>query len=135
MSSIEGSSCLQYETLFGSFYFGGSTKREAFSMLCDRMCAKIINWSTRFLSQRGKEVFIKDILQALPTNTVSYFLLPKSLCYELDQIKSKFWWQKNSQKKGMHWCRWSDLCYPKDMRGMGFRDLYKFNVALLAKQR
>ncbi|TYH52132.1 hypothetical protein ES332_D09G006800v1 [Gossypium tomentosum] len=34
----------------------------------------------------------------------------------------------------MHWSRWADLCKPKAGWGMGFHDLYKFNIALLAKQ-
>ncbi|KAA3461882.1 reverse transcriptase [Gossypium australe] len=45
-----------------------------------------------------------------------------------------FWWQKSSTRQGIHWCKWSDLCTPKNLGGLGFHDLCKFNVALLAKQ-
>ncbi|KAA3468760.1 reverse transcriptase [Gossypium australe] len=34
----------------------------------------------------------------------------------------------------MHWCNWASLSLPKTCRGIGFRDLSKFNIALLAKQ-
>lgn len=112
----------------------GRRKKEAFGQLCDRMRCRVKAWSNRFLSQRGKSVFIKAILQALPTYSMSFFLLPKTLCHELEQIMSRFWWQKGVDCRGMHWCRWSDLSFSKDAGGMGFRDLCKFNIALLAKQ-
>lgn len=109
-------------------------KREAFGLFCDRMRSKVSSWSVHFLSQGGREVFIKAVLQALPTYSMSCFLLPRTLCHDLEQIMSKFWLQKNSQRNGMHWCKWTDLSKPKDVVGMGFSDLCKFNAALLAKQ-
>lgn len=36
------------------------------------------------------EVFIKFVLQAIPTCAITCFLLPKSLCGELENIFAKF---------------------------------------------
>lgn len=48
-------------------------KRQAFQSLKDRMRAKIFGWSIRHLSQGGKEVFIKSVLQAIPTYSMYAF--------------------------------------------------------------
>ncbi|KAL4325746.1 hypothetical protein GQ457_11G020100 [Hibiscus cannabinus] len=82
----------------------------------------------------GKEVFIKSVLQSLPTFAMSIFLLPITFCRELENMAARFWWQKSHAKKGIHWCTWSALCRLKEDGGMGFRDFAKFNIALLAKQ-
>ncbi|KAA3490640.1 reverse transcriptase [Gossypium australe] len=112
----------------------GRRKKESFQNLKDNIQAKIKGWSSRFLSQGGKEVFIKSVLQAIPTYAMSCFLFPNSLCGELEGTMAKFWWQKAHGKRGIHWCQWKYLCLPKDEGGLGFRSLAKFNVALLAKQ-
>lgn len=52
------------------------------------------------------------------------FLLSRSFCDEIEGLFAKYWWQKIEGKRGIHWCRWS----------MGFRDMGKFNIDLLAKQ-
>lgn len=74
-------------------------KNESFQNLQENINSRIRGWSTRLLSQRGKEVFIKLVLQAIPTYAMSCFLLPKSLCGELERILVKLWWQKAQERK------------------------------------
>ncbi|KAA3465211.1 reverse transcriptase [Gossypium australe] len=112
----------------------GRKKKATFQILKDRLRQRIDNWSIKYLSQGGKEVFIKAVLQSIPTYSMACFLLPKSLCSELEIIIAKFWWRNNKGKKGIHWYAWKDICVPKEFGGLDFRNLDKFNIALLAKQ-
>lgn len=86
------------------------------------------------LSPGGKEVFIKSVIQAIPTYAMSCFLLPKTMRGDIESIYAKFWWQKAHGKRGIHWCQWKYLCRPKEEGGLGFRNLAQFNISLLAKQ-
>ncbi|KAL4355410.1 hypothetical protein GQ457_06G014540 [Hibiscus cannabinus] len=90
--------------------------------------------SLNVLSQGGKMMFIKSVLQALPIFAMSVFLLLKSLCLDMQAIMAKYWWHNSKQKRGIHWCSWNTLCKPKEDGGLGFIDMMKFNVALLVKQ-
>lgn len=86
------------------------------------------------MSQGGKEIFVKSVLQSIPTYAMSCFLLPKTFCSELESIIARYWWQKGKGRKGIHWCSWDKMFRLKEDGGMGFRDLGKFNISLLAKQ-
>ncbi|KAA3481753.1 reverse transcriptase [Gossypium australe] len=80
----------------------GKRKKEAFQNLVDRINSRIDSWSSRLLSQGGKEVLIKSVLQAIPTYAMSCFLLPKSLCEKIESRFARFWWQKGAGKRGIH---------------------------------
>ncbi|KAG8473015.1 hypothetical protein CXB51_034919 [Gossypium anomalum] len=112
----------------------GRNKKASFQNLKDRMKKKIDGWSIRFLSEGGKEVFIKSVRQAMPTYFMACFLLPKSLCSGFDSIIAKFRWQKGPGRREIHWCDWKKMCAFKEEGGKGFWNLEKFNIALLAKQ-
>ncbi|KAA3467080.1 reverse transcriptase [Gossypium australe] len=112
----------------------GRRKNKAFQNLVDRIIARIDNWSSRLLSQGGKEIFIKAVLQAIPTFAMSCFLFPKALCEKIEIIFARFWWQKGPGKRGMHWCQWRFLCSSKEEGGLGFQRMAHFSISLLAKQ-
>ena len=72
--------------------------------------------------------------QAIPTHTMSCFLLLKNLCDEMTSMVRNFWWGQKQGERNMAWMQWDKLCDPKGLGGMRFRDLRAFNLALLAKQ-
>ncbi|KAA3481168.1 reverse transcriptase [Gossypium australe] len=112
----------------------GRRKTWAFNSFIDRFRKRIEGWSLRYLSMGGKEVFIKSVLQATPLYAMQCFLFPKKLCEKLEIIMNRFWWTSNKTLRGIHWSCWDKLCLPKSASGMGFKNLFLFNKALLAKQ-
>ncbi|KAA3483968.1 reverse transcriptase [Gossypium australe] len=77
----------------------GRRKKEAFQNLVDRIAVRIEAWSSRLLSQGGKEIFIKSVLQAILTYAMSCFLFPKALYERIESRIAHFWWQKGAGKR------------------------------------
>jgi hypothetical protein len=61
------------------------------------------------------------------------FLLPVSLCRELNALMQRFWWGHKENTAKIHWMSWEKMGISKNQGGLGFRDLVIFNKALLAK--
>ncbi|KAL8510649.1 hypothetical protein ACS0TY_017458 [Phlomoides rotata] len=85
-------------------------------------------------SERGKEVLIKAVLQAITIYTITCFWIPTSICNDLERQCARFWWGTSDVGKKIHWKNWDFMCMPKDWGGMGFRKMVWFNKALLVKQ-
>ncbi|KAL0322804.1 UNVERIFIED_CONTAM: putative mitochondrial protein [Sesamum angustifolium] len=109
------------------------SKRDLFSTLQDRIWHRVIGWNEKFLSQAGKEVLIKSVLQAIPSYAMGCFKLPISLLQEIQSMIARFWWNNRGVNK-THWISWNRLCASKLEGGLGFRQLHNFNLAVLAKQ-
>lgn len=88
----------------------------------------------KLFSIRGREILIKTVIQAIPCYTMNCFRLSKALIHELHQMIARFWWKGLDEARRIHWVSWSDLCRPKCLDGLGFKNLELFNQSLLAKQ-
>jgi hypothetical protein len=132
ISSINITSSL--EKYLGLPAFIGQSRKRAFAGIKSRIWEKMQGWNESFLSQVGKEVLLKAVIQAIPTYTMSVFQLPKSLCKEINSLMSKFFWGQKQKDKCMVWMGWGKMGKAKEKGGLGFRDLQWFNIAFLAKQ-
>ncbi|XP_041016156.1 uncharacterized protein LOC121258678 [Juglans microcarpa x Juglans regia] len=112
----------------------GRSKSTAFQGIIEKVSKRMENWKVKFLSKAGKDILIKAVVQAIPTYSMSVFLLLKTLCKKLNSLISSFWWGTQDKGAKIHWKGWNCLSKNKASVRLGFRDLVAFNSALLAKQ-
>jgi hypothetical protein len=124
----------QYDKYLGLPSLVGKSRTKAFKGIKDRVWNRLNNWKVKFLSQAGKEILLKAVVQAIPTYSMSVFQLPITLCREINGMMQKFWWGHMEKDSKIHWMSWDRMSFSKAQGGMGFRDLVCFNKALLAKQ-
>ena len=82
----------QYEKYIGLPSFVGKRKKASFEFIKEKVWRKLQGWEEKLLSQAGRDVLIKAVIQAIPTYTRSCFKLPTGLCTKLESLIRKFWW-------------------------------------------
>ncbi|KAL0400959.1 UNVERIFIED_CONTAM: putative mitochondrial protein [Sesamum latifolium] len=87
---------------------------------------------TKLLSQAGKSVLVKSVLQSLPTYVMSCFQIPEYLIRHIESTTADFWWHCRGETHSLG-CL-AEIMSTGITGGLGFRGLKEFNVALLAKQ-
>ena len=92
------------EKYLGLPSFVGWNKTACFTQIKERIWARMQGWKEKLLSQAGKEVMIKVVVQSIPTYSMSVFKLLVGLCKDLETMIRKFWWGNGDSRK-IHWVK------------------------------
>lgn len=68
----------------------GRDKKGVFSFIKDRVWKRINSWSSKSLSRAGREVLIKSVAQVIPSYCMSIYLLPQTMCDEIQKMMNSF---------------------------------------------
>ncbi|KAL0367207.1 UNVERIFIED_CONTAM: putative mitochondrial protein [Sesamum radiatum] len=86
-----------------------------------------------FLSQLGRKVLIKAVIQAVPAYVMTVFRIPDTLLREIKRMMADFFWNHGEPRK-IYWVAWRKVCRSKDEGGLGFRDLKRLSTALCSQE-
>jgi hypothetical protein len=93
----------RYDKYLGLPTLVGKSRVREFQNIKDRVWKRLHDWKIKFLSQVGKEILLKAVIQAIPTYSMSIFLLPKGLCTDINSMMQKFWWGHKENDSKIHW--------------------------------
>jgi hypothetical protein len=99
----------------------------------ERFQKKLSSWKCKLLSSGGRLVLINSVLSSLPMFMMSFFIIPKGVRRRLDYYRSRFFWQCDEHKRKYRLAKWSILCKPRCMGGLGILDLETQNKCLISK--
>jgi hypothetical protein len=106
LSAAGVNSTTRYEKYLGLPAFVGRSKASSFTVLKGKIWERMNGWKEKFLSQAGKEILLKAVIQSIPTYTMSVFLLPKGLCMDISSMMPRFWWGHKDNLSRMAWMSW-----------------------------
>ena len=68
----------------------GKNGRASLNYIKDRVWSKLQGWKEKFLSQVGKEVLLKAVVQAILAFAMGCFKLPLGRCRDIEMLIRKF---------------------------------------------
>lgn len=84
MATILGVQCVEeHDKYLGLPIHIGRSKVAIFAYLKEKLTKKLISWSTKLLTSAGKEILIKVVAQAVSQYVMNCYMLPLSLCDDL----------------------------------------------------
>ncbi|KAL0355318.1 UNVERIFIED_CONTAM: hypothetical protein Sradi_3978700 [Sesamum radiatum] len=108
------------EKYLGLPAFVRCSEREVFQAIRGKVWKRLQSWKCINLSQAGKLVLLKSIVQAMPTFVMGCFLIPTTLCRELESMMADFVWH-NIESRRVHWISWDNYMRGRKRVVLGFR--------------
>jgi hypothetical protein len=99
----------------------------------DRFETKLSSWIGKLLSYGDMLILINSVLTSLSMFMLSFFEIPIGVRKHLDYYRSRFFWEREDNKKKYRLTKWNIICRPKEQGGLGIEVLELKNKCLLAK--
>ena len=80
----------QFERYLGLPSLVGKKKKASLLYIKEKVAAKLQGWKEQLLSQAGREVLLKSVIQAIPTFAMSCFKLPLTLYSDIEALIRNF---------------------------------------------
>ena len=92
----------QHEKYLGLPSLFGKHKKASLMFIKEKVLTKLQGWKEQLLSQMGREILLKVVIQAIPTYAMSYFKIPITLYEEIESLIRKFWWGQRGNQNKIH---------------------------------
>jgi hypothetical protein len=94
---------------------------------------RISNWCHRWLSLGGKFILVKSFLESIHVYCISMAKIPKGILDRIQRRMFSFLWTGKKEKESIHLVNWNRIAKPKKNGGWGFKNIFCFGKALVAK--
>ncbi|KAK1607529.1 hypothetical protein QYE76_031202 [Lolium multiflorum] len=101
--------------------------------LTNKVAKRADPWMGKLMSSAARLTLINACLSSLPLHAMAVCLLGEGVHGLFDKARSRFYWEANGTKRKYHWVRWSAMCKPKCLGGLGIVDTRLMNICLMAK--
>ncbi|KAL0401241.1 UNVERIFIED_CONTAM: hypothetical protein Slati_4154000 [Sesamum latifolium] len=99
----------RHDKYLGLPTISGRSKKELFEGIKERIWGKLNSWASRKLSQAGRTVLLKSVIQTVPTYSMNCFRLLDSLLRDLESLMANFFWNCGTESKIL-WKACPKLC-------------------------
>jgi hypothetical protein len=94
---------------------------------------RINTWCNRWISQGGRLVLVKIVLEAIPVFWMSMAWIPKGVLEVIRKLCYRYIWSGDNEKRGFSLASWKKLAIPKENGGWGLKNPFLFSKALATK--
>lgn len=126
--------CTHRSAYLGNPFCKPPSKRAAFNGLVDKLKDRMCGWRGRLLSQAGRLILIKSVVESSTQHSIQSFLWPKNIAAKVDKLTCDFFWGfKEPSGHHLYLRSWHHLCTPRQQGGLGLRTFHDINQAFVAK--
>lgn len=103
-------------------------KMTDYGPLMEQLNRKINSWQKNSISRAGRLELIRSVLQGVQCYWMSILPIPGGVIKKINALCRNFFWNSNHPPVA-----WKTVCMPAEGGGLGLRNLYLWNKALLCK--